>query len=169
MLQTERLLIRPFSADDFDDYFSYIMEEELQFMLGLHDVTDRKSAHQTFHWLMENREFLALESRETHRVIGHIVLHPSLESCAASPELAGKAGVSLSFAIAKTERRCGLMEEALRCLIAELFRTNRADYIDCEAISCNAASLGLQKKLGFQHWKTEEFDDVTLLVSLLQK
>ena len=47
-IETKRLCIRPYATSDFDDYFEYIMDPELQYMLGLNDVSDRKSAHETF-------------------------------------------------------------------------------------------------------------------------
>ena len=64
-LETDRLFIRPHIASNFDDYFDYIMEPELQYMLGLNDVHDRASAQETFQWLMENSIFLALVYKET--------------------------------------------------------------------------------------------------------
>ncbi len=80
-LETNRLFIRPHTADDFEDYFGYIMEPELQYMLGLNDVHDRASAQETFQWLMENSIFLALVNKETGKTIGHISLQPPVRNC----------------------------------------------------------------------------------------
>ena len=167
--ETDRLIIRAFARDDFADYFAYITEPELMRMLGLNGVTDEASAKETFDWLMKNRTFLALEKKETGRVIGHICIHPPYAPVAGDPALAGKTGCSLSFAIARGERRKGYMEEALRAVIAELFSVSGTDYIDCEYTDSNAASHALQEKLGFAYWGREALDGAELFINLLKR
>ena len=170
-IETERLILRPHTPADFEDYFEYIMEPELQRMLGLNGVVDRASALETFQWLLDtdHGEFLAAVSRETGRVIGHICVQPPVEQVAQSPEFQGKKGASLSFAIAKWERRKGLMAEALSALIGQLFRDGTVDYLDCEYPLFNTASRGLQEKLGFRYWVREQFGDVELILNILGK
>lgn len=167
-IETERLTIRPHTPADFEDYFGYIMDGELQRMLGLNGVEDRESALETFQWLLDtdHGEFLAVVSRETGRVIGHICVQPPVEQVARAPEHQGKKGASLSFAIAKWERRKGLMAEALSALIGQMFRDGTVDYLDCEYPLFNTASRGLQEKLGFRYWGTEQFGDVELIVNV---
>ena len=172
-LETKRLILRPHVPADFEDYFAYIMDQELQQMLGLNGVVDRESALETFQWLLDkwrldNWEFLAVVSRETGRVIGHICVQPPVEKVAQSPEHQGKKGASLSFAIAKWERRKGLMLEALKELIGLRFREGAVDYFDCEYEAANAASQGLQEKLGFRYWGKEQLWDVELIINILQ-
>lgn len=172
-IETERLILRPHTPDDFEDYFGYIMEPKLQRMLGLNGVEDRGSALETFQWLLDkwrldNWEFLAVVSRETGRVIGHICVQPAYEKLAGDSEFQGKRGASLSFAMAAPERRRGLMEEALGALIAELFQRGGLDYLDCEYTTFNKASQALQEKLGFRQWGTEQLEDVELIVNVLE-
>ena len=151
-IETERLTVRPHTPADFEDYFGYIMDGELQRMLGLNGVEDRAS----------------VVSRGTGRVIGHICVQPPVEQVAQSPEFQGKKGASLSFAIAKWERRKGLMAEALSALIGQMFRDGTVDYLDCEYPLFNTASRALQEKLGFQYWGKEQFGDVELIINILR-
>ena len=166
-IETERLILRPHTAADFEDYFGYIMDGELQQMLGLRGVDDRASAQETFQWLLDNVEFIAVVSKDSGKVIGHICVHPPVDKVADDLKFAGKKGASITFAIAKQEQRKGLMLEALQCLTAQMFREG-VDYIDCEYTPLNAASRGLQEKLGFQYWGTEQFGDEELIVNILQ-
>lgn len=166
-VETERLILRPHTPADFEDYFEDIMEPELQRMLGLNGVEDRESVQETFQWLLENGEFLALVGRDRGRVIGHICVQQPVEQVAQSPEHQGKKGASLSFAIAKWERRKGLMAEALSALIGQMFRDGTVDYLDCEYPLFNTASRALQEKLGFQRWGTEPFGDIELIINIL--
>ena len=168
-LETERLVLRPHTPADFEDYFGYIMDGELQRMLGLNGVVDRASALETFQWLLDNVEFLAVVSRETGRVIGHICVEPPVEQAARAPEFQSKKGASLTFAIARAERRKGLMLEALTALIGQRFRAGAVDYFDCEYQAANAASRELQERLGFQYWGKEPFGDVELVVNVLRR
>ncbi|MDD6160059.1 MAG: GNAT family protein [Oscillospiraceae bacterium] len=165
--QTERLILRPCTAGDFEDYFAYIMEPELQYMLGLDGVTDRASAKEEFQWLLENRTLLAIVQKSSSRMIGHICLHPPYESVAQDPEYEGKKGVSLSYALKKSERRQGLMVEALRKTIQMIFQEEKADYIDCEYPSFNGASKAVQEKLDFRYWGSERFGDIELFINVL--
>lgn len=167
-LETRRLVIRPYVFSDFDDYYSYIMDPELRFMLGLDDVTDRPSAEAAFQWLLDNREFLALINKRAEKAIGHISIHPPYEALLKDPAFHQKSGCSLSFAIAKSARRKGLMEEALRRLIRELFASRPIDFIDCECTSFNGASQALQKKLGFSFWGREHFGEIELFIHVLE-
>ena len=172
-IETERLILRPHVPGDFEDYFSYIMDPELQRMLGLNGVEDRESALETFQWLLDkwrldNWEFLAVVSRETGRAIGHICVQPPDGKLLEDPVFQGKKGASLSFAIAKWERRKGLMAEALSALIGQMFRDGTVDYLDCEYPLFNTASRELQKKLGFRYWGKEQFGDVELIINVLR-
>lgn len=168
--ETNRLIIRPFMPGDFDDYFNYIMDPELQYMLGLHGVSDRASALETFQWLLDHRAFLALIEKGTGRAIGHVCIHPPLERLQEELSFKGKAGYSLSFAIAKWVRRKGYMEEALCAVMEALFVRRSVDYMDCESTSWNIASQALQEKLGFSDWDREQqVDGVELITKVLQR
>ena len=166
ILETPRLRLRPYAIGDLEDYCGYILDPELRLLLGLPEVTDRQRAEETFRWLLDHREFLALEKKETGKSVGHICVHPPHASLRRDPALRGKWGCSVSFAVAKPERRQGLMEEALRRLIPELFRS--VDYIGCEALAENGASRTLQEKLGFTLRGREPLGDTELFVHALE-
>lgn len=168
-IQTDRLIVRPQTADDFGDYYAYVMDPELQAQLGLNGVTDQASALECFQWLQHNSLFYAVVQKETGKVIGHFSLQPPLKRVSEDPTLQGKTGFSVSLAVAKSEQRKGYMTEALRGLISGYFSEGKADYFVYDYIPSNLASCALQKKLGFQPWGVERFDDVELDISVLQR
>lgn len=167
VLETERTRIRPYTDQDFDDYCLYILEPELQYMLGLEGVVDQESALQNFNWLLTNREFIAIELKETKQVIGHLCLHPPFEELQCRAEYQNRIGKSLSFAIAKTYRRKGIMSEVLTAVIDRLQHEQIVDYLDLEYITENIGSAKLQERLGFQVVGVERVDSVELIVSVL--
>lgn len=167
LIKTSRLLLRPYVPEDFEDYYAYIKDRELHTMLGLEGVGDRDCALINFQWFLDNRVFIALENRETGRVIGHICIHPPLKQVAEDPQFSGKEGADLSFALTRQAWRRGLMTEALEAAISCLFQEGRA-YLDCEHELTNTASAALQRKLGFQFWGTERFAGTELTINVLQ-
>lgn len=167
--ETSRLILRLHTFEDFEDYYAYIMDRELQHMLGMEWVADRDCAIVAFQWLLDNVEFLAVVDKTSGKVIGHICIHPPYKGIAEQAEYSGKKGGSLSFAVAKQEQRRGLMLEALQALMKKLFLEDGFDYLDCEYTSFNTASAALQKKLGFRYWGTEQLEDVTLIVNVKER
>ncbi len=167
-IETERLIIRDYNVNDFNDYYDYIMEPELQRMLGLEEVTDKTSAYRNFEWLINNRTFFAIEEKSTTKAIGHICLHPPYSALSESEEFKGRVGYSISYAISTDRRRKGYMEEALRNLINSMFQSSEADYFDCEYPVFNEASRALQEKIGFKFWGKEHLEDLELVINVLK-
>ena len=68
-IETKRVIIKKYTENDFDDYYSYIMNKELQKLLGVEYINDFNSAYENFQGLMENREFLAIYSKCLKKII----------------------------------------------------------------------------------------------------
>ncbi len=150
-LSTERLLLRKWEERDFPDFCAYAMGEEMSRMMGdiLYTEEDTRAS---FDWLKDKEERgYALVLKETGRVIGNLNIVSVQERLANLPELRGKRGVGMSFAISRQYRRQGLMSEAVKAVAAELFDCEGFEYIQCGYFSFNTASAKLQEKLGFTH------------------
>ena len=153
-LSTERLLLRKWEERDFPDFCAYAMGEEMSRMMGdiLYTEEDTRAS---FDWLKDKEERgYALVLKETGRVIGNLNIVSVQEHLAKLPELRGKRGVGMSFAISRQYRRQGLMSEAVKAVAAELFDREGFEYIQCGYFSFNTASAKLQEKLGFTHLVT---------------
>lgn len=155
--ESERLVIRKIREDDFDQFCDFLIDTETCLMMGRDIITDRESARPTFDWLkdQEARGF-ALVLKDGNRVIGNLTVSEvhHLDDCEA---VAGKRGAALSFSLGRPWRRQGLMEEAIRAVMAELFRQGY-DYVNCGNFDYNTASAALQEKLGFHEIMVEEMD-----------
>ena len=153
-LSTERLLLRKWEERDFPDFCAYAMGEEMSRMMGdiLYTEEDTRAS---FDWLKDKEERgYALVLKETGRVIGNLNIVSVQEHLANLPDLRGKRGVGMSFAISRQYRRQGLMSEAVKAVAAELFDREGFEYIQCGYFSFNTASAKLQEKLGFTHLVT---------------
>lgn len=159
-IETERLILRKFQEDDFNDFCEYAMDDEMCRMMGRRLMYSREDARWNFEWLKDKEErCYGLVYKDTGRVIGNLTV------CAVPMELLeldglkGKVGRSMSFSISKNYQRKGLMLEAVNAVVNYLFDIEDMDYIQCGHYPFNTASDLLQKKLGFEYVTTLNFYD----------
>ena len=167
-IETERLVLRKFQEEDFDDFCQYAIDDEMCRMMGRRLMKNRDDARWNFDWLKDKEErCYGLVYKETGRIIGNITVGDVLINLAEMERLKGKVGKSLSFSISKNYQRKGLMLEAINAVINHLFDVEDIDYIQCGHFSFNTASEMLQKKLGFEYLTTRHFEDEgTVILSI---
>lgn len=160
-LETERLVLRKFREEDFEDYYAYAADREMNRMMGQYDLTDREDARACFDWLKdkEERGYVIVHKGEG-KVIGNlnVTALPGFLTEMDLAQLRGKRGVCLSFCLSRDYRRRGLMEEAVRAVIDELFQVEGMDYIQCGHFDFNLPSEKFHEKLGFQRLTTGVID-----------
>lgn len=161
-LETERMILRTYRQEDFEDYCAYIIGDEERGRMMLTDpIYTVEEARDAFDWKL-NREterwYAMCLKDEGGKVVGGITIHPVPEEWAARPELLGKRGVSLSYSTAPLYRRRGLMEEAVRAMIDYLFREEDIQYINCGYMDYNLPSGRMLEKLGFTYFLTDTFE-----------
>lgn len=154
-LETERLILRKFREEDFDDFAAWRADEEIDRLMG-----NSLDVRGTFDWLKDHEpRSYALVSRETGRVVGDLTVCGVRRELADREPLAGRRGAGLSFSISREYRRRGLMFEALEAVIRQLFEAEGFDYVQCGHFPENTASAALQKKLGFSYLTTTRFQN----------
>lgn len=159
-LETRRLILRKFREEDFPDFWAYANDPEMCRMMGRDDMSDPETARFTFDWLKDREERgYGLVLKETGKVIGNLTITLPPPFVVELRELAGKKGRSMSFSLSRQYQRRGLMEEALRAVIAHLFDVEGLDYVNLGHFDFNTASRELQKKLGFTYLTTERFSE----------
>lgn len=159
-LETERLSMRKFNEDDFDDFCDYAMDDEMSRMVGRRLLRNREDARWNFDWLKDKEEqCYGLVYKRRGQIIGNLTICPVPTELSKLENLKHKSGKSLSFSISKKYQRKGLMLEALNGTIKYLFDIEEIDYIQCGHFPFNIASEMLQKKLGFEYLKTLYFNN----------
>ena len=161
-LETDRLILCRYRTEFFDDYCANVMnDDDLAYMMKTAPIHTLEEARSCFEWKLncEWEQWYALcLKNEGNKVIGGITVHPVPEYTQDLPALSGKCGISLSYSISRHYRRRGLMEEAVRALIAHLFQSG-TDYIICGYMDYNEPSRLMQEKLGFSYLYTDEFEE----------
>lgn len=159
-LETERLILRKFRAEDFYDFCEYAIDPEMCRMMGRADIHDAASARPTFDWLKDKEpRGYVLVLKENNKVIGNLTVYNTCYLQETVDALKGKVGRSLSFSISRHYQRQGLMFEAVQSVIDYLFEAEDVDYIHCGNFDFNIPSRELQKKLGFTHLTTDHFTE----------
>ncbi len=155
-LQTQRLVLRRFREEDFSDFCAIALDAERNRLMGNPPVNNLADAQDFFRYMKdEEPRAYALVSRQTRRVIGNLTVYGSSD-LQDDPAFADLVGRELSFSMAQSYRRQGLMTEAIQAVIRHLFSVEHADYICDGYFDFNDASRLLHQKLGFSYLSTEQ-------------
>lgn len=171
ILNTERLLLRPFEPGDYADYKACFSDPELWRMLGYRPFACEEDFRGDFQWRLGDPRVLALVLRKTGRVAGHLFVGGLDPWLLEREELRGKQVCTLSFALHRGLRRQGLMSEALEALTGELFRTG-TEAVVSGYFSFNAPSAALHRKFGFRpllsHFEERGGERVEVIETILR-
>lgn len=159
-IETERLVLRKFQEDDFNDFCEYAMDDEMCRMMGRELMHSREDARWNFDWLKDKeKRSYGLVYKDTGKIIGNLTVCDVPTELLELEKLKGKVGKSMSFSISKNYQRKGLMLEVVDAVVNHLFYIEGMDYIQCGHFPFNVASEMFQRKLGFKYLTTCYFDD----------
>ena len=148
ILQTERLVLRPFTFDDLQDFFNYASVEGVGEMAGWahhQDIETSKTILRNF--IAEDKTF-AIVLKKTNKVIGSIGIEKyGLEE--KLTEFDGYQGREIGYVLAKEHWGKGLMPEAVNAVINHLFNVVNLDFLTCGYFDFNEQSKRVQEKCGF--------------------
>ena len=148
-LETPRLILRPWTMDDLEDFFEYSSIEGLGQMAGW---TPHKSIDESafvLNLFLEGKKTFAIEWKETGKVIGSV----GIEEPDPDPETE-KLGREIGYALHKDYWGLGLMPEAVRAVMDWCFGTLGYDYLTCSHFDWNHQSRRVIEKLGFRYFST---------------
>ncbi|MBR2956248.1 MAG: GNAT family N-acetyltransferase [Clostridia bacterium] len=152
IIETERLVLRPFKWDDLDDFFGYASVEGVGEMAGWpHHENKDKSKEILTHFIDEDKTF-ALVLKETGRVVGSL----GVEFYGAEDKLTefdGYKGREIGYVLATDQWGKGLMAEAVSAVINHLFDEIDLDFLTCGYYDFNNQSKRVQEKCGFKPYR----------------
>ena len=149
-LETDRLILRRLEETDFADYAAYATDDEMSRMMGRAFLKTEADICANFNWLKDKEpRCYGIVEKAGGQLIGNLTVSAPPPPVAALPQLQGRQGRTLSFCICRAAQRKGYAAEAVRAVVDELFRTERADFVQCGCYAFNEPSRRLQEKLGF--------------------
>ena len=152
IIETERLVLRPFKWDDLDDFFTYASVEGVGEMAGWpHHENKDKSKEILTRFIDEDKTF-ALCLKESGRVVGSL----GVEFYGAEDKLTefdGYKGREIGYVLARDQWGKGLMAEAVKAVINYLFDEKDLDFLTCGYYDFNNQSRRVQEKCGFKPYR----------------
>ncbi len=150
-LETKRLILRPFTVDDLDDFFEYCSLETVGPNAGwkVHENIDE--SYQVLKGFLEKKDVLAVYHRDDHKVIGSVGLHQKID-------LLGNHYYEIGYVLSTPYEGQGLMTEAVKRVIQHAFVNLKIDRLFvCHFIE-NEKSRRVIEKCGFKYVKNIQYE-----------
>lgn len=160
ILFTDRLILRPWSMDDLDDFYAYASVDGVGQPAGWMPHRSRDESRAILEKFIAGSNIFALELREDHRVIGSLGLHGTRFDALPEGEnpYPHLRAVEIGYVLAKAYWGQGLMPEAVKAVIDWLFNEEKLDFIIDGHFDWNIQSKRVIEKCGFQYIKTTKFE-----------
>ena len=152
ILETERLVLRPFVLSDLDDFYEYASVEGVDEMAGWkHHENKEKTQEILDNFINEDKTF-AIVLKENNKVIGSlgVELYGMEEALTGFYEYKGR---EVGYVLSKDYWGKGLMTEAVKTVINHLFTQLNLDFITCGYYDFNIQSKKVQDKCGFRPYR----------------
>ena len=149
-IETERLILRPWTQDDLEDLYTYASVEGVGEMAGWAHHKTREESQSILNSFIEHRKTFALELKETGQVIGSLGIEGFKEGEFLETSLKGR---ELGYVLSKEHWGKGLMPEAVSAVIDHCFRVFKYDFLLCGHFVRNGQSRRVVEKSGFQFVK----------------
>lgn len=149
MLETERLILRPFSPQDEREFIRGIQDRELRRMYGFPLELSKDTAHRIFAHFSELPTALSLVRNEDNALIGFL-LDVSPELPEPMLRTLPEGGRTLAFATFAPYQRQGYMREAIQAVMEQHSSAGDASYLHGGHFPFNIPSQRLLAGLGFK-------------------
>ena len=152
VIQTDRLILRPFKQEDLKDFFEYASVEGVGEMAGWkHHESIEKTQEILNDFIKEDKTF-AIVLKENNKVIGSLGIEKyGMEQ--ALTEFYNYQGREIGYVLSKTYWNKGLMSEAVKAIINYLFNDLDLDFLTCGYYDFNIQSKRVQEKCGFKPYR----------------
>ena len=151
-IETERLLLRAFKAEDLNDFFEYASQDGVGEMAGWKHHESIEESAEILNRFIKNDKTFAIVLKQSGKVIGSLgVEEYGMEE--ALSEFFDYQGREIGFVLAKNHWGKGLMPEAVTAVIDYLFNTCNLDFLTCGYYDFNSQSKRVQEKCGFKPYR----------------
>ena len=156
-IETERLILRPWTLDDLDDFFEYASVPDVGERAGWNHHKDKEESLKILNGFIEKKKTFAIVYKENNKAIGSI----GIEEYGAEDKLSeffDYQGREIGYVLSKDYWGKGLMPEAVKAVINYLFNVLNYDFLLCGYHDFNTQSKRVQEKCGFKPYRKLIFD-----------
>lgn len=154
-LETARLILRPFYMDDLADFFEYASVPGVGEMAGWPHHKDIDTSKRILESFIEDKEVLALQHKNTGKVIGSLGLHDLRTN--EEPQYAHLKSKEIGYVLSRDYWGQGLVVEALKVIMPMCFHEFDCEILACGHFDSNVRSKRVIEKAGFQFDKQGVF------------
>ena len=152
IVETERLILRPFEQSDLDDFYEYASVEGVGEMAGWKHHENKEFSQEILDLFINEDNTFAIVLKENNKVIGSLgVDEYGMEQ--ALSEFFDYQGREIGYVLSKDYWGKGLMPEAVKAVIDYLFNTQNLDFLTCGYYEFNNQSRKVQEKCGFKPYR----------------
>lgn len=149
-IETDRLILRPWRERDLPDFYEYASVDGVGQMAGWMPHENMEKTRQILNMFMAEKKVLALELKESGKVIGSLGIEEGREHPEVSEALMGR---EIGYVLGKPYWGRGLMPEAVKALMDYCFKELNYDYLKCGHFHSNSQSRRVIEKCGFHYLK----------------
>jgi len=154
ILDTDRLIIRPWRISDLDDFYRYAKVDGVGEMAGWTHHRDIAETRMILNKFIDEKKVFALELKENSRVIGSLGVETN-ENVPLGDEFSDLCGRQIGYVLCKDFWGQGLMPEAVKRVIDYLFESAGCDFLTCRHFEDNNQSRRVIEKCGFEYYSSE--------------
>lgn len=152
VIETERLILRPFRKSDIDDLFEYASVSGVGEMAGWKHHESREESKEILDIFIREDKTLAICLKESGKVIGSLGVEKYGREDALT-EFTSYRGREIGYVLGKDYWGKGIMPEALSAVIKHLFDECDLDFLTCGYYDFNRQSRRVQEKCGFKPYR----------------
>ena len=152
IIETDRLILRPFQETDLDDFYEYASVEGVGEMAGWKHHENKEESKKILDLFIKEDKTFAICLKSNQKVIGSL----GIEKYGMEKELTefqDYKGREIGYVLSKDYWGKGLMPEAVRKVIEYLFNELNYDFLLCAYFTFNNQSKRVQEKCGFKPYR----------------
>ena len=152
-LKTERLVLRPWTEEDLEDFYEYARVDGVGLMAGWVPHKNREQSKRILDSFIRNKKTFAIELGG--KVIGSLGVEEYNEKD--FPEFSSLQGREIGYVLSKEYWGRGIMPEAVKAVVRHLFTQENLDFVMVGHFVWNKQSARVVEKCGFQYVKDTLF------------
>ncbi len=157
ILETERLILRPWQQSDLQDFYEYASVDGVGQMAGWMPHQSLEKSQNILDRFIADKKCFALVEKKSGKVIGSLGLESTLNNDLPQ-EWEARMGREIGYVLSKEYWGQGLMPEAVAAAIDYLFETVNVDFVLCGHWEQNLQSRRVIEKSGFRYLNNRIFN-----------
>ena len=152
VIETERLILRPFKQSDLHDFYEYASVSGVGEMAGWNHHENIEKTQEILDMFIKEDKTFAIVYKNNNKVIGSLGVEKyGLED--KLTEFDGYYGREIGYVLSKDYWGKGIMPEAVGAVIDYLFNVLDWDFLICGYYDFNSQSKRVQEKCGFKPYR----------------